>query len=222
MVIPYGAEVRKARYHDNLRREMLAFIPHTARCILDVGCYTGEFAQLVQDSLGVEVWGVDPDPRAIAICMTKISHAVCAAFDDRAELPEDYFDTIVFNDSLEHFCAPEQALRLARRKLVVGGYLVCSIPNMRQIDNLEHLLFDKDWRYEEAGIRDKTHMRFFTRKSMVRLFTENNFQVLTVQGINPAYWHPKKYFRRLLFKVFPDFFEDMKYTQYAIVCKSMP
>ena len=114
-----------------------------------------------------------------------ISGRYCVdTFSERAPLPRAYFDAVVFNDSLEHFPYPEPPLALARELLAESGALVCSVPNVRYIDNLLHLLMDKDWQYRESGILDRTHLRFFTKRSLIRTLGEAGFEVRRIEGIN--------------------------------------
>ncbi|RYZ90801.1 MAG: methyltransferase domain-containing protein [Proteobacteria bacterium] len=86
-------------------------------------------------------------------------------------LPAQYFDVISFNDVLENLPDQWAALRLAEGKLTPNGRVVISLPNFHHIDNLLHILKDKDFNYEPEGIQDKTHLRFFTIKKR----TENTF-----------------------------------------------
>ena len=94
---------------------------------------------------------------------------------------------------------------------------MASIPNLRQIDNLVHILQDGDFRYEPLGIRDRTHLRFFTRKSIVRLFEESGYRVERIEGINEDWWSPSSLWRRLGFRIFRKYLEDTKYTQFAVL-----
>lgn len=57
-------------------------------------------------------------------------------------------------------------------KLSVGNLIVSSIPNIRYFRILLKILYTKDWQYEDHGILDKTHVRFFTRKSIEKMYQE--------------------------------------------------
>ena len=81
-------------------------------------------------------------------------------------LPDNNFDVVIFNDVLEHFENPWAVLENVKTKLNASGVVVASIPNVAYITNLVELILKKDWRYKpEGGILDKTHLRFFTKKS---------------------------------------------------------
>ncbi|MEO8037143.1 MAG: methyltransferase domain-containing protein [Betaproteobacteria bacterium] len=140
-------------------------------------------------------------------------------FTDQLDLPQHHFDAITFNDSLEHFADPVPALRYCRELLAPDGIIVCTLPNVRHVANLEHILFEKDWQYMGAGIRDRTHLRFFTKLSMNRLFAESGFETVKQVGINEDWWSAEKRLRRLMFRLFPGFTEDMRYIQYVNVLR---
>ncbi len=192
----------RPEYSDGTRVGLLARVPVTAQKILDIGCNRGAFGRSIKAKRKVEVWGVEPD-RASAECAGEcLDQVIIDYFHERNPIPDAYFDLITFNDSLEHMPDPAYALVLSKRKLIQGGRIHCCVPNMRQIDNLEHLLFEKDWRYEAQGIRDRTHLRFFTEKSIVRLFEDTGFKVLEVTGINEQWWASDKFWRRVFFVCF--------------------
>lgn len=165
------------------------------------------------------MWGVEPDPESAAVAGKKLDYVVADYFHDQNPIPDNYFDLITFNDSLEHMIDPAKALELCKRKLKPDGKIHCCVPNIRHIDNLEHLIFEKDWRYEDSGIRDRTHLRFFTEKSIVRLFRDTGFRVVKTVGINEAWWESEKLLRRLFFRFFSHFTSDMRYIQIVVIAK---
>ena len=77
------------------------------------------------------------------------------------------------------------------------------------------VLISKDWKYEDYGIMDRTHLRFFTKKSIRRMYEELGFEVLTHVGINRS-----KSIKPYLFYLLTFFTQlDMQYLQYASVVK---
>jgi hypothetical protein len=80
-----------------------------------------------------------------------------------------------------------------------------------------HFLIDMDWKYEDAGILDYTHLRFFTKKSMERWFVDAGYKIQSITGIKPHYWSGKKIFLLRLF--FGKYVEDMKYLNYVVIAK---
>lgn len=207
------------KYPHTARIEMCMYIPASANIVLDVGCNTGGFAEALKAERNhITVWGLEPAEDAAEIAKTRVDHLVMDTFTANAPIPDYFFDAITFNDVLEHIVDPWEALRLAATKLKKGGCVVASIPNVRQFDNLLHILFEQDFRYEALGIRDKTHLRFFTKKSIVRLLEDSGFFVERIQGINEDWWTPSLV-RRVFFKLFGSLIDDTKYTQFAVVAR---
>jgi len=202
-------------YSDNPRAEMLAFVPDLAATVLDVGCHTGAFGRGLKQARHCEVWGVEINPYSAEAAAKVLDRVVCGPFETTLALPDAYFDAVVFNDVLEHMVDPWSALHLTQQKLRAGGCVVASIPNLRYICNLRHILLDGDFRYEDEGIRDRTHLRFFTRKSMLALFEDCGYTVRTMTGIQRyrAQSRAKKAISRLLVGSL----EDLNFLQYAVV-----
>lgn len=209
----------RTNYPDLFRKNLLVHVPADVKTVLDVGCAKGAFGQALKSVNDVEVWGVEPDDISAAVAKERLDHVINDFFGPSVHLPDEYFDLILFNDSLEHMSDPVMALDLCRSKLKPGGRINCCVPNVRHIDNLEHLILDKDWRYEELGIRDRTHLRFFTQKSVVALFEERGYRVLDVIGIHQEWWDPRKPLRRLLFRLFPEFTRDMRHIQILVIAE---
>ncbi|NJR40489.1 MAG: class I SAM-dependent methyltransferase [Leptolyngbyaceae cyanobacterium CSU_1_4] len=206
-------------YTHNDRAEMLAYIPQNAAIVLDVGCALGSFGQRLKAERATEVWGVEINEYAASIASKVLDRVFCEAFDETLSLPQNKFDCIIFNDVLEHFVDPYSALLYAKKLLKKDGKIVVSIPNVRYFDNIWNLLIKKDWQYTEQGILDRTHLRFFTRKSMVRTLETLGYSVNQVQGIGLLeIAHPHRFnkFRFLNF-IFFNQIEDMRYLQFAIV-----
>jgi 2-polyprenyl-3-methyl-5-hydroxy-6-metoxy-1,4-benzoquinol methylase len=131
------------------------------------------------------------------------------------DIAEKTFDAICLNDVLEHVVSPEQILRELKPFLSPNGVVVASIPNILFFYQIMKILVEEDWKYEKSGIMDNTHLRFFTKKSIVRMFGSCGYEITKLEGINPSFG--LKYtlanvatFGRLT---------DWKYVQFAIQAK---
>ena len=169
-------------FHGN-RPEMAFMIPTDIHKVLEIGCGKGNFKTHFPDS--IEYWGVEPNAEARAEAEQRFHKVLAGLYDDvEAELPEQYFDLIVCNDVIEHMPDHDAFLEQIKRKLAPGGRLLISIPNVRYFSNLYNLLVRKDWEYKDAGVLDRTHLRFFTEKSLLRTLEEHRFEILNFQRIN--------------------------------------
>jgi 2-polyprenyl-3-methyl-5-hydroxy-6-metoxy-1,4-benzoquinol methylase len=203
-----------AIYYCAPRPEMLRFVPAAAQRVLDLGCAEGAFAATVKERTGAEVWGIEVSPEAAEHAKAVIDRVLVGDANERiAELPDASFDTIICNDVLEHLVDPAATLRQLVPKLKPGGVVVASIPNIRFLPALSKLVFRKDFPQEDVGIFDRTHLRFFTRKSIVRMFEAAGYTVKSIKGIN-AYYGPLGV---LLTLGSLGYFADSFYQQYACV-----
>jgi SAM-dependent methyltransferase len=205
----------EAYYYSNDRREVLPFVPPDVRRVVEVGCGGGDFGALLAKERGVEVWGVEMVPEVAAIAASRLHRVIAAPFTSAlAELPRRHFDAVLFNDSLEHFPYPEPPLAFAAELLADGGVVIASIPNVRYIDNLLHVLVERDWRYADHGILDRTHLRFFTKRSIERTFRDGGYRIRSITGINP-YRGGWKF--RSLVRLLGPYGEDLPYMQFVVV-----
>lgn len=208
-------------YYAHQRHEMLRYIPAGTRAVLDVGCSSGAFGILVKEKFGCEVWGIEPDKQSAENANKLLDKVYNSFFDNQIDFGDKTFDCIIFNDVLEHLVNPFEALELCKRYLNKDGVLVASIPNIRFFDAIYHIVIQGDFMYTGAGIFDKTHLRFFTRKSMIRMFTDAGYKINSVDGINSIKelnykgYKNFKFINTLLFGKIA----DMEYLQFAISAK---
>jgi len=164
-------------YYRYNRPEIQQLVRPTARRILDIGCAAGMMGSELKQKLNAEVWGVEFDPNAAKQAESRLDHVLNGAIEEIFHLiPDKYFDTIIFADVLEHLINPWEVLKNVREKLAIDGEIVASIPNVRHWSVVKNLL-EGNWQYENAGILDRTHLRFFTRTECVRLFETSGYEI---------------------------------------------
>ncbi|AGC62990.1 SAM-dependent methyltransferase [Mycobacterium liflandii 128FXT] len=201
-------------YYGHKRPEMLRFLPADAQCVLELGCGEGVFGAIVKQSTGAEVWGLEYNEEAAQRAGELLDHVLAGDASTRiAELPDNYFDAVVCNDVLEHLVDPLDTLKRLRTKLKPDGVVVASIPNIRYLPALGKVVFRRDFPQEDFGIFDRTHLRFFTRSSMVRMFEDAGFSMQRIKGINP-FLRP---FGALFVALSLGHFADGVFLQYACV-----
>src|SRR3989344_2104623 len=167
----FDFSVKPDWYYGLYRTEMIKFVPKTAKKILDVGCSSGLFGIQLKKTLDAEVWGIELDKKSAKIASKSLNKVLCGDVSEIIKnLPDSYFDIIVFNDVLEHLIDPYGVLLKMKKKLSPEGLIVCSLPNIRYIVALKRLILDKQWKYDDSGVLDKTHLRFFTLKSIKDMF----------------------------------------------------
>ena len=142
--------------------------------VLDVGCGFATTSARIQ-SLGNEVTGIDSSPEIEAVAAKRIARVIHGDVTD-ADLGDERFDAIIFADVLEHLPWPVSVLRRYLRWLKPGGSVIISLPNVGLWSvRLAHL-FGR-WNYDETGVLDRTHLRFFTRRSARWLIEQAGLEI---------------------------------------------
>ncbi|NNC69991.1 MAG: class I SAM-dependent methyltransferase [Flavobacteriaceae bacterium] len=207
---------KSKEYYSNDRQEMLNYLPKDAKKILDIGCSNGSFATTVKEKNSAEVWGIefmDQEAKKAEQTLDKVFSGPCEDFLD--ELPDDYFDVVYCNDVLEHLVDPYLVLKKIKKKLAKGGVVISSIPNIRFHSVLIPLIFNKKFEYQNFGVMDKTHLRFFTKKSIRNMYENLGYEILIHEGINrTGSIRPILYNIPLLFLA-----NDIRYPQFATVAE---
>lgn len=208
------------KYYGHVRSELFAFVPAETKRLLDVGCAEGTFgAGIMKARPGIEVWGVEPVQKAATVAEGRLRRVICGPAEAAIEqLPDGYFDCVTFNDVLEHMVDPWSMLRSIQSKLAPDGVIVASIPNLRHFPVLKSLMFDGDFRYVEEGILDRTHLRFFTKKSMQRLFGDCGLSVTRMEGLN---WQALPGFMAIINRLSGRALDDMYYLQFGIQARPL-
>jgi 2-polyprenyl-3-methyl-5-hydroxy-6-metoxy-1,4-benzoquinol methylase len=208
------------QYPPTLRSEISPLLPNKYSRILEIGCGYGSFRENFKEEN--EYWGVEPNSSATEVALTKLDHVLTGYYDEISDqLPDNYFDLVICNDVIEHMVDHENFLDSIKKKMVGNSYIVGAIPNVRHYQNLINLLVHKDWEYQEMGVLDKTHLRFFTKKSLIRLFKKHNYLIEEISGINSTFrrgFFPRN-FAKLFLLIVGD---DIKYSQFAFRIKPLP
>jgi len=211
---------KPTNYFEHHREELLNFIPEGSASILDIGCGSGGFLSNFDNK--IYRVGIEPDIAAAEIARQRADLIITGEFNEKSivELLEfsevRKFDCIFFNDVLEHLYDPWSAIQLCKKILRPEGVIIASIPNILFYSNIWNILKKQDFVYENAGLMDITHVRFFTKKSMIRMFEKVGFDIKLVKGINSITSLKYHFFNFLLLNKI----RDLKYLQFVIVAKT--
>ncbi len=174
-------------YYGNPREDMLKYIPQSTKRSLEFGCGCGGFSALLKKALGVEAWAVEIEQQSAKIASQNLDKVINSdALESLDKLPQNYFDCIIFFDILEHLIDPYNLLNEVKTKLTTNGVIVASIPNVRYYRTFIKFVLHGNWDYEDHGILDKTHLRFFTYKSIRKMMRDLGFDILVLEGIHPT------------------------------------
>jgi SAM-dependent methyltransferase len=120
--------------------------------------------------------------------------------------PAEPFDAVLCADVLEHLLDPWRAVKRVAHQLRPGGLFVSSIPNVRNFRVLRSIVCEGDFRYESAGLLDRSHLRFFCRKNVRDLFEQAGLVIETIDENMGAYGLRHRALDRATFGRFHDFF----------------
>ncbi|QIL40669.1 class I SAM-dependent methyltransferase [Pedobacter sp. HDW13] len=214
-------QAKEDGYFQHVREEMLEFIPKTAINILEIGCGDGSFGAYVKSNIPCTYYGIEPDSRFSKSAAEKLDYFDNSLFTAENNLLVSHFDCIIFNDVLEHLADPQATLLNCKALLKPAGVIVSSIPNLRHAPYLYRLAYLGEFQYENSGIMDKTHLRFFTKKSIKKMYEALGFEVVRHVGINKSLAPRFKYLIGMLNLITNNRFEDTKYQQYATVARKV-
>ena len=154
--------------------------------VLDAGCGFATTSERIQQ-LGNEVTGIEESAVACEVARKRLAHVVQADLQ-QADLGDAQFDVMIFADVLEHVPWPVSLLRNYLRWLAPNGSVILSLPNVGLWSVRFAHLFGR-WEYQETGVLDRTHLRFFTRKNSRWLIRECGLSVVRTT-YNPGIVRP--------------------------------
>lgn len=174
------------RYHDAARVEIASFFDAPPGLVVDVGCGAGATGALLKRKFpGTRVVGIERNARAADVARGRLDAVVCADLADVRpgdHLGGEPIGALLLLDVLEHLADPWRALVAMRRWLSPSTRVIASVPNVRNLETLEHIASGR-FDYDERGVLDVTHLRFFTRASLRRLFEETGYEVVGVEPL---------------------------------------
>lgn len=184
-----GAAKQNGSYYGHTRWDVIELIPKGTTSLLDVGCGEGETALAAQQTLGIhQIVGIEVNRSAGEIAATKLGKVFIGNVEDiELDVEDKHFDCILCSDVLEHMVNPWAVLRRLRRALSDDGVLIASIPNIGHIVPVLKIVFDR-FLYQEEGILDRTHLRFFTLYTIKQMFRDEGFTIVDVKTNRSRSW----------------------------------
>jgi 2-polyprenyl-3-methyl-5-hydroxy-6-metoxy-1,4-benzoquinol methylase len=167
-------------------RYRLAELTGDRKAVLDVGCAVGYIGEFLQRRTP-RPWlaGIEIDPGAAEKARPHYDQVIVGSIEDPTVWNQlrRRVDAMIFGDVLEHTTDPVIVLGMARPKLADDGMIAVSIPNIGHLKVRLRLLLGK-FDYEDWGIMDRTHLRFFTLKTAQEMLRQAGFAVVHVEGVH--------------------------------------
>lgn len=170
-------------YYGQIRTDLLKLLPQDIKIekSLDVGCGLGKTSAYLKSKYKIkETVGIEYVPEIAQAAKANIDRVYSLSVDqDELPFSKDEFDLILLADILEHLVDPWIVLKNLTSYLNKDGLVLISTPNVQHFRIFLNLIKGK-WEYKEAGVLDKTHLRFFTKKSLIELLSIADLEITDI------------------------------------------
>jgi 2-polyprenyl-3-methyl-5-hydroxy-6-metoxy-1,4-benzoquinol methylase len=184
-------EVHEPGYYANDRADIVDTLPRPVGSVLDIGCGSGRVGPGLRAAGATRLTGIEVVAEQAEIAEDVYDEVLAMPVEEALPGLTGPFDTVLCLDVLEHLVDPEQVMADLRRLAAPGGRLQISVPNARQVSLMIDLVFKGTFGYTEWGHRDRTHLRWFTRRDIVEAMERTGWEVERVS-------HPALHRSRLL------------------------
>lgn len=171
-------------YFSRVNPDLLKKIPLSAQHVIEIGCGTGELARTyLQKNPTSTYFGVELNVAAAETAKKFLSHVIVGDIESDTilasieQIAKKKFDVLVMGDVLEHLREPEQVLSNLRRLMAPDGVCVMCVPNVSHWSLLIEQLSGR-WDYGDEGLLDRTHLRFFTLQSLVKILKRSGWSFI--------------------------------------------
>ncbi|MBF0159880.1 MAG: class I SAM-dependent methyltransferase [Magnetococcales bacterium] len=168
-------------YGATAHTELLDLIRKPPTLVLDVGCGLAANGKAIKERFpSCRVMGVEPVHTMAVRAAEQLDHVFRCRFEEidlaSAGLQPGEIDLVIFSDVLEHTYHPWKVLQQTAGMIARDGVVIASIPNTRHLKIVDQLIRG-EWNYERHGIMDISHIRFFTRSGIEKLFVETGYHI---------------------------------------------
>lgn len=156
--------------------------------ILDIGCSSGNFGEVLSNKKDCVVDGIDLDNDDVSKAKQKLRNAWCADVEksDITKITRSRYDYILLLDVVEHLVSPVDVLKKLQSLLKNDGQVIISVPNMAHISaRLE--LMKGNFAYKQTGLLDNTHLHFYTEKFLKDIVQSANYDITTASLTSITY-----------------------------------
>jgi 2-polyprenyl-3-methyl-5-hydroxy-6-metoxy-1,4-benzoquinol methylase len=154
-----------------------------AASVLDIGCGDGGMIMELAAS-GRLVVGLDPSETGVAAARARCPDArvyCMGIYDDPGRLAESEFDMAIATEVVEHLFYPRELMRFAHKKLRGGGIFLVTTPYHGWLKNCFIAGLNR-WDKHHTVLWDGGHIKFWSRATLQKLFTEEGFEVIGFEG----------------------------------------
>lgn len=213
-------DTKSKGYFENIRTPLLELIPLENRdgTILEIGAGAGDtLIYAKENGYAKNIYGIE-------LVEIEKSNQISDKFEQfdigNIEIMEfnysnEQFDVIIMGDVLEHLVDPYLIVRKLKQYLKPDGVFIASIPNVRNLKTFRNIFLRGTFKYDDEGIFDRTHLRFFTKKNIIELFEDNGYKMQNIKSNLEFKGGSVAFKNKITFGIFEEFLSK----QYFIVAK---
>lgn len=170
-------------YYSGIRWDIIDLVPEGNNRILEVGCGTGStLIKLKEIHKAQEIYGFELNEKMVQDHIKDINKVIIGDVEQiDPPFQDEFFDFIIFGDVLEHLIEPEKILKKYMKFLKSDGTIIASIPNIKNYTILFDLVIRDKFEYKDAGILDRSHLRFFTKKEIIKMFNGCGMDIIEMR-----------------------------------------
>ena len=172
-------------YYHWVRQEIKPLLPKNPSRVLEVGAGAGHTLKWIKALYPkTETTAVEINSALLHELKQNVDVPIIGPIDEALPQLKSY-DLILFLDVLEHLSDPTATLRNLSKHLEANGQVIVSVPNIAHLSVSVPLLLQRRFDYQDAGILDRTHLKFFVEGTAIKLLNDANFIVTAglVSGI---------------------------------------
>jgi SAM-dependent methyltransferase len=168
-------------YYESINPELYAELPAGLGKVLELGCGAGALGAKYKSVNPKSYWcGIEYVEEQASRAMERLDQVFCVDIESNFPFPcEGQYDALVIGDVLEHLKDPWLALQRLVKCIKPSGFISICIPNVGHWTVVANLLAG-NFTYQDSGILDRTHLRFFTGRSMIDLLSQAGIEITNI------------------------------------------
>ena len=185
--------MKQTPIHSGHNPDILNMMPKDLKSVVEVGCSSGALArEYARINPGCRYTGLEIDAGFAEVAREFCGEVVCGNiehFDDEKFLQLFPSDCWIFGDVLEHLYDPWALLKRIRPQLAPGAQIIACVPNAQHW-SIQASLNCGQFRYQDQGLMDRTHIRWFTRTTLIELFASSGYKI--IEGVPRIFDEPNR------------------------------
>lgn len=189
--------------------------------VLEVGCACGGTLLKIKDRYKQsKLYGIELNEYSAGVASLIAEVSATNVEQERLNYPESYFDVIIFADVLEHLYDPWKVLKQIKKHMKPDGLMLISLPNILH-KSVVHSYLNGFWTYQDSGIMDRTHTRFFTLHEINKMMLEAGYTETVIKGKSMPSGYDQDSFVQQISSILPEHVrEQLNVYQFIVRAKN--